>query len=59
MYTIKARLLALRRGEEGSISLEYAATMVVGVILAGVLIAVVSSDQVRDAFTRLVMRNLA
>jgi hypothetical protein len=59
MYTLMSRLLLLRRGDGGSISVEYAVTMVVGVILAGILIAAVSSDQVRQAMTGLVMRNLA
>ncbi|MGI5246543.1 DUF4244 domain-containing protein [Dactylosporangium sp. CA-139066] len=58
MYAFKLRLLGLRRGDAGSISIEYAVTMAVGVILAGILIAAVSSDEVRQALTAVVMKNL-
>ncbi|GAA2385906.1 DUF4244 domain-containing protein [Dactylosporangium salmoneum] len=58
MFNIKSRLLAVRRGEEGSISVEYALVMVVCVMLAGLLLAIVTSDDMRAHLTALVMRNV-
>ena len=58
MYELMERIVGVRRDDRGSISIEYAVTMIVGVILAGILIAAVSSDTVRQAMTGMVLRNL-
>ncbi|MEV8514418.1 DUF4244 domain-containing protein [Dactylosporangium sp. NPDC051484] len=59
MHAIKARLLAVRRGEEGSMTVEYAMVMIICVALAGILLAIVSSAEVRAHLTGIVMRSLA
>lgn len=58
MYAIKARLLARLRGQDGSLSIEYALVMVISVALAGILLAIVSSDAVRAHLTGIVMRSI-
>lgn len=60
MYAIRARLLALhRRREEGSISVEYAMVIIVCVGLAGILLAVVTSDAMKTHLMNIVMRSVA
>ncbi|MER7003098.1 DUF4244 domain-containing protein [Dactylosporangium sp. NPDC000555] len=59
MSAIKARLLAARRGEQGSMTVEYAMVMIICVALAGILLAIVSSAEVRAHLTGIVMRSLA
>jgi hypothetical protein len=58
VYAIRARLLAHRRREEGSISIEYAMVIIVGVALAGVLLATVTSDGVKTHLLNIVMRSI-
>ncbi|WP_432833927.1 DUF4244 domain-containing protein [Dactylosporangium sp. CA-092794] len=58
MYVKKSRRWPVHRREQGSISVEYAMVMVVAVVLAGILLAIVSSDAMRAHLTALVMRSI-
>ncbi|WP_432983791.1 DUF4244 domain-containing protein [Dactylosporangium sp. CA-233914] len=58
MFAAKTRLLARMRRDDGSATVEYAFLVIVGVVIAGVLLAIVRSDEFRAYLTGLVMRTV-
>ncbi|MEU7865411.1 DUF4244 domain-containing protein [Dactylosporangium sp. NPDC049140] len=59
MQVTRARLLAVVRRDDGAISIEYAALVVIGIILVGVLISIVHSDVMKAYLTGLMMKDPA
>ncbi|WP_433082215.1 DUF4244 domain-containing protein [Dactylosporangium sp. CA-052675] len=55
----KDRFLALLRRDDGAISIEYAALVVVGIIIVGVLLGIAHSDAMRAHLTELIMKDPA
>ncbi|WP_433612371.1 DUF4244 domain-containing protein [Dactylosporangium sp. CA-139114] len=55
----KDRFLARLRRDDGAISIEYAALVIVGIIIVGVLLGIAHSDAMRVHLTELIMKDPA